>query len=91
MKTWLVPLRGGLDTHLPEAQGSVCYKSSLWVVMSPEDADALSPDPTGSNGKLTCEAPSGQDDVVLEVRGGLSCVLTRDKRGIWIQTTRKHV
>lgn len=42
-------------------------------------------------GSWACEAPSGQDDVVLEGWGELSCVLTREKRGIWIQTQGKDV
>ena len=54
-----------------EAQGSVQYKSLLWVVVSPEDADALSPELTGPSGKLACEAPFNQGDMVLEGWGGV--------------------
>lgn len=75
-----------------EAQGSVQYKSLLWVVVSPEDADALSPELTGPSGKLACEAPLNQGDMVLEGwGGGLSCDLTREKRGVWTRTQRKGV
>lgn len=50
------------------------YKSSLWMVVSPEDADALSPELTGPSGKLACEAPLSQGDVVLEGWG--ACPVT---------------
>ena len=76
------PLRGGLDACLQEAQGSVRYKSSLWMVVSPEDADALSPEPTGPSGKLVCEAPLSQGDVVLEGWGACP-VTSRGKRGVF--------
>ena len=66
-----------------EAQGSVQYKSLLWVVVSPEDADALSPELTGPSGKLACEAPFNQGDMVLEGWGGGCPVTSRGKRGMF--------